>query len=102
MCSSARASHDPLVSHTIQLLEPHMITRATIVLTTAALVSMSLGACDGDESTGPSGQAQVRIVNVSSTTANLNATGGGQSLASGVNCQNAGATCAQVNAGSQT
>jgi hypothetical protein len=100
MCSSDCASHDAVVSHTIQLLEPYMITRATIVLTTAALVSVSLGACGGDESTGPSGEANVRIVNVSSTTANLNAEAGGQSLASGVNFQNAAATCAQVDAGS--
>jgi uncharacterized protein DUF4397 len=79
-----------------------MIIRTAAVSTTAVLVLLSLGACGGGDTTGPSSQANVRIVNVSSTTANLNATSGAQSLASGVNFQNAPAACAQVNAGSQT
>jgi len=80
-----------------------MRTRASIVLTTAtALLIASLHACGGDDVTGPNTPANVRIVNVSSTTANLNATSGTKSLATGVNFQNAGATCAQVDAGSQT
>jgi len=79
-----------------------MRTRASIVVTTAALVFLTLGACGGDDSTGPSAKANVRIVNVSSTTANLNAESGGQTLASGINFQNASASCAQVSGGSQT
>ena len=79
-----------------------MGTRATIALSTVAFVAVSLGACGGDGSTGPTAQANVRIVNVSSTTTNLNAKSGTLPLASSVIFQNAAATCAQVDAGSQT
>ncbi|HYX83075.1 MAG TPA: DUF4397 domain-containing protein, partial [Gemmatimonadales bacterium] len=70
------------------------------------LVMLSgLGACNNDNNgTNPPAQANVRVINASSNTTALNATAGSQSLSSGLNFQNtnAVASCAKVNAGSQT
>lgn len=82
-----------------------MQSRPTLGLSSALLAALIVaGACGGSDSTSPKNTANVRVVNASSSTANLNATAGTQSLSSGLSFQNtnAAATCTSINSGSQT